>query len=296
MAFLAPAAAPVTPRRLVATSTGTSLAGRPRVCGAPRRHAASMSASAGSSPPPVVRVPRTPSNAPLEVRGPTDAPPDYTAIDEELRSRVLLSAFRNALIEELAPVPPPANLSPGFNGSMELVSALSAKYNNRPRDLTAGSLRVLYSLFPEWILVAFRNSFAVALPGVSARLNAAVTSLTSRWLMGPNTLNEGGKGVLVERCRYLEATGCVSTCVNGCKVPTETFLKEGLGVDLWMQPNYDTFECQFSFGTKPPPVAEDPAFDAGCMGQCKVAQQRMRVEAGRRCTGNDAAAMDRGKQ
>lgn len=250
-------------------------------------------------PSPAARVAppaRTPSDEPLVVRGPTTPTPDYTAIDAELRSRVLLSAFRGALTEELAPSPPPEPLPPGFDGAMALVAALSAKYNNRPRDLTAGSLRVLYSLFPGWILVAFRRSFAVALPGVSARLNAGVTALTSRWLMGPNTLNEGGTGVLVERCRYLEASGCVSTCVNGCKVPTETFLKEGLGVDLWMQPDYDTYECQFSFGVKPPPVAEDPAFDAPCMGQCGVAQARARTEAGRRCTGNDAAAMDRGKK
>lgn len=257
------------------------------------------SPSPSPSPAPATRVPppaRTPSDAPLQVRGPTTPTPDYTAIDSELRSRVLLPAFRGALMEELAPTPPPEPLPPGFDGAMALIAALSAKYNNRPRDLTAGSLRVLYSLFPGWLLVAFRRSFAVALPGVSARLNAGVTSLTSRWLMGPNTLNEGGTGVLVERCRYLEASGCVSTCVNGCKVPTETFLKEGLGVDLWMQPNYDTFECQFSFGVKPPPVAEDPAFDAPCMGQCAVAQARARTDAGRRCTNNDAAAMDRGKQ
>jgi hypothetical protein len=30
-----------------------------------------------------------------------------------------------------------------------------------------------------------------------------------------------GMGVLVERCRYLEAAGCASVCINSCKVPTQ---------------------------------------------------------------------------
>jgi hypothetical protein len=28
-------------------------------------------------------------------------------------------------------------------------------------------------------------------------------------------------GVLVERCRYLEQSGCASICINSCKVPTQ---------------------------------------------------------------------------
>lgn len=30
-----------------------------------------------------------------------------------------------------------------------------------------------------------------------------------------------GMGVLVERCRYLEQSGCASICINSCKVPTQ---------------------------------------------------------------------------
>lgn len=30
-----------------------------------------------------------------------------------------------------------------------------------------------------------------------------------------------GRGVLVERCRYLEQSGCASICINSCKVPTQ---------------------------------------------------------------------------
>jgi len=32
-------------------------------------------------------------------------------------------------------------------------------------------------------------------------------------------------GVLVERCRYLEQSGCASICINSCKVPTQVCLQ-----------------------------------------------------------------------
>lgn len=39
--------------------------------------------------------------------------------------------------------------------------------------------------------------------------------------------------VKVERCRYLEASKCKGTCMNLCKLPTETFFREDLGTYGW---------------------------------------------------------------
>jgi hypothetical protein len=36
-------------------------------------------------------------------------------------------------------------------------------------------------------------------------------------------------GVQIERCRYLEESGCTGMCVNLCKFPTQTFFTEELG-------------------------------------------------------------------
>lgn len=51
-------------------------------------------------------------------------------------------------------------------------------------------------------------------------------------------------GVLVERCRYLEQAGCVSICVNSCKVPTQEFFAKDMGLPLTMTPDYEDFSCQ----------------------------------------------------
>ena len=64
------------------------------------------------------------------------------------------------------------------------------------------------------------------------------------------------QGVLVERCRVLEESGCVSVCLNVCKMPTQDFFTKEVGLPLTMNPNYETFECQFCFGATPPPPEE----------------------------------------
>lgn len=49
-------------------------------------------------------------------------------------------------------------------------------------------------------------------------------------------------------------------CVNTCKVPTETFFMQDMGIPLTMTPNHDDFSCEFAFGRTPPPKEEDPSF------------------------------------
>lgn len=41
----------------------------------------------------------------------------------------------------------------------------------------------------------------------------------------------------MERCRYLEASKCKGTCMNLCKLPTEAFFKEDLGMYLQVLDN-----------------------------------------------------------
>ena len=53
-----------------------------------------------------------------------------------------------------------------------------------------------------------------------------------------------GYGVLVERCRYLEQSGCAAVCINSCKVPTQEFFAKNMGLQLTMTPNYEDFSCQ----------------------------------------------------
>ena len=81
------------------------------------------------------------------------------------------------------------------------------------------------------------------------------------------------QGVLLERCRVLEEGGCASVCLNVCKVPTQNFFSD-LGLDVELRPDYETFECRFVYGKKPPPAGEDPAFDTPCFAQCSISKSR----------------------
>ena len=77
----------------------------------------------------------------------------------------------------------------------------------------------------------------------------------------------------MERCRVLEEGGCASVCLNVCKVPTQNFFSD-LGLDVELRPDYETFECRFVYGKKPPPAGEDPAFDTPCFAQCSISKSR----------------------
>ena len=79
------------------------------------------------------------------------------------------------------------------------------------------------------------------------------------------------QGVLVKRCRFLEESGCASVCVNSCKIPTQKFFAEDMGLPLTMTPDYETGECQFSFGLTPTDESEALARDTPCLGRCPTA-------------------------
>jgi len=102
--------------------------------------------------------------------------------------------------------------------------------------------------------------------------------MAGTWLMGECEVNdcevdEGmgdgqNQGVLVKRCRFLEESGCASVCVNSCKIPTQKFFSENMGLPLTMTPDYDTFECQFSFGLNPSNKGEADAMNTPCLSRC----------------------------
>lgn len=87
-----------------------------------------------------------------------------------------------------------------------------------------------------------------------------------------NDTEEGkGQGLLVKRCRFLEEAGCASVCVNSCKIPTQNFFIKDMGLPLTMEPNYETFECQFSFGSIPTSETEAEAKNTPCLSRCPTA-------------------------
>ena len=82
------------------------------------------------------------------------------------------------------------------------------------------------------------------------------------------------QGVLLERCRVLEEGGCASVCLNVCKLPTQQFFNEDVGLAVTLEPDYETFECRFVYGKTPKPPELDEAFDTPCFARCPISKQR----------------------
>ena len=211
--------------------------------------------------------------------------------DVEVRSRHTHTHTHEKNLQTLTPPPPPPPpqqqpslflscvscglARKGYDGLIEVIRVLNSKSTEEVQRL---SRLVLLSLFPSWLPPAFRKIFAGPLPDLSYAMNAWVTSLACEWLMGPTELNEveveedsGTRtvpGVLVKRCRYLEEAGCASACVNSCKMPTQEFFKQDMGLNVTLEPNYEDFSCQFVFGKEAPPAEEDVACETRCFKQC----------------------------
>lgn len=79
------------------------------------------------------------------------------------------------------------------------------------------------------------------------------------------------QGLLVKRCRFLEESQCASVCINCCKIPTQNFFMEEMGLPLTMTPDYETFECQFAFGRKPDEEELLLAKSTPCLSLCPSA-------------------------
>ena len=104
-------------------------------------------------------------------------------------------------------------------------------------------------------------------------LTSFVTPTFFGFLVGPSRPNrrKDGElgGLVVEKCKFLQESGCKGLCLHQCKLPAQQFFQEELGLPLTVTPNFVTQECQWSFGEKPLPVKDDPSFPDGCLAGCQ---------------------------
>jgi len=104
-------------------------------------------------------------------------------------------------------------------------------------------------------------------------LTSIVTPTFFGFLVGPskpNRRSDGQRGgLVVEKCKFLQESGCKGLCLHQCKIPAQEFFKDELGLDLTVKPNFVTQECQWSFGEVPLPPEDDPSFPTGCLVGCE---------------------------
>ncbi|KAJ4850341.1 hypothetical protein Tsubulata_037457 [Turnera subulata] len=191
---------------------------------------------------------------------------------------LFLNLFRNKMVEEVGW----DSEKPGYDGLIEVANRLmlTGRTNSDTKD---AAVRILRSLFPPLLLDLYKMLISPIAGGkVAAMMVARVTMVTCQWLMGKCTLNSvdlpDGKswqsGVFVEKCKYLEESKCVGICVNTCKLPTQTFFKDYMGVPLVMEPNFSDYSCQFKFGVLPPSPEDDNILKEPCLDICPIATRR----------------------
>ncbi|KAJ6823947.1 beta-carotene isomerase D27, chloroplastic [Iris pallida] len=190
---------------------------------------------------------------------------------------LLLNFFRKKMVQEVGW----DSEKPGYDGLMEVVNRLMMKGKSN-LETEQSAVRVLKSLFPPFLLL-FKMLIAPISQGkVASLMVARATALSCQWLMGPCSVNsvslpDGSScnsGVFVEKCKYLEESKCVGICINTCKLPTQTFFKDCMGVPLHMEPNFDDYSCQFNFGVHAPLPANDKAANEPCLEICPNANRR----------------------
>ena len=220
---------------------------------------------------------------------PAETKPDYDNIVGPLgrfMDTVFLVVFRRKLAEQTGS--DSARPWTDYEG----ITELAARMNRQIRNRTAVQQRAqetLRSLFPSWLPKQYAILFSKPFPAFSARMNAWATYVAGTWLMGECQVNDivleeqtnsdgtttvvmgKDQGLLVKRCRFLEQSQCASVCVNSCKIPTQNFFLQDMGLPLTMEPNYETFECQFSFGKHPTLETERVAASTPCLLQCPAA-------------------------
>ncbi|KAG0487311.1 hypothetical protein HPP92_009406 [Vanilla planifolia] len=78
---------------------------------------------------------------------------------------------------------------------------------------------------------------------------------------------------------FLEATNCAGMCTNLCKLPSQKFIRESLGMPTYMVPNFEEKSCEIIFGQHPP--ADDPALKQPCYQRSCMAKQAHGVDCSR---------------
>ena len=221
------------------------------------------------------------------VAGPAHPRPDYAAVDANPVNQWAMGIYRQALVENLGRDSP----LPGWGGVLDLTHQIVDR-NQRPTEAQETGVDVCRSIFPHWIGPLFTLMVAWPFGAAGARVNTFGVHLTCQWLLGDteivDAIVDGGRigrghGLLIKRCRYLEESGCSSVCINMCKIPTQTYFKQFLGLDLCMEPNYDDFSCQATFGKTPLPLEEDPVYSVPCLNTCASRRRALHAAPGGGC-------------
>ena len=103
-------------------------------------------------------------------------------------------------------------------------------------------------------------------------LSSAAPSLKCRSAMTYIHVHAYISKVVIERCRFLEASQCKGMCLGLCKRPSEAYFTER-GLPLSMTPNFEDGSCEMVWGRTPQDEDMDGA-NLACFGDCALLRGR----------------------
>jgi hypothetical protein len=204
--------------------------------------------------------------------------------DESLLDKILLSIFRKLVTQNTGGV---TSDKEGIDGLVEQGRSFMLQPGQTPEAQhkmvsdTLGGLMTpvlppFYRIFMSGIVPNLGTDFDGKQFGpwfYAPFLTSFVTPTFFGFLVGPSYPNrrKDGQlgGLVVEKCKFLQESGCKGLCLHQCKLPAQQFFQQELGLPLTVSPNFVTQECQWSFGETPLPPSEDPSFPKGCLVGCE---------------------------
>ncbi|XP_020225065.1 beta-carotene isomerase D27, chloroplastic isoform X3 [Cajanus cajan] len=205
-----------------------------------------------------------------------------TTPSDHVTAKTKTNAYNDNLFDRLAinhlskSVQAATGLSNNKSGFESLVEAATvAKHNFDPIQQQEVVIQALHKAFPKPILSFIKTILRPS--KLSREYFAVFTTLFFAWLVGPSEVRESEVNgrrekniVYVKKCRFLEETNCVGMCINLCKMPSQKFIKDSLGMSVNMVPNFDDMSCEMIFGQDPPAQIDDPALKQPCYKLCKA--------------------------
>ena len=208
--------------------------------------------------------------------------------NESILDKVLLSIFRKLVTENTNGV---TSDKKGIEGLLEQGRSFMLQPGQTPEAQHKMVSDTLAGLMTPVLPPFYRIFMSGIVPNVGSKwdgkqigpwfyapwLTTIVTPTFFGFLVGPSYPNrrKDGQlgGLVVEKCKFLQESGCKGLCLHQCKLPAQQFFAEGLGLPLTVSPNFETQECQWSFGETPLPPSEDESFPTGCLVGCESRKQ-----------------------
>lgn len=170
-----------------------------------------------------------------------------------------------------------------YDGMLEVSHAM--QWKKSLQETEDQSMSVINGLLPESGRERFRTLLKPDKFGTE--INAWITAAFFPFMVGKCDVEERTReevpgipagetwrnAVKIEKCRWLERSGCVGMCAGLCKRPMEKMFGDVLGMPLSMEPNLEDLSCTMVFGKEPSPWEQDDIREQPCFSTCATASK-----------------------